>query len=273
MAEDPRRPQVGGELGGAVVAVEAGGVDDAGHRPGAGPGDHVHDDAALLQRLEHAEVSHAAGRPAAEGHADADAAKVVDQPLQAVGQRPAPGRLRLGLGDLEVAGDEVAEPRHDGGHRVARLQQPGDADLVPPAAGRHVERLQPADRGLARGGRDEVDRPVDDLHQPARQFRLQVRVDVEDDAVGVLPLGRLPADFLRLQHLAVGVDRPRPHARQTPPLGRIAEHGQASRRPRGAGRGAARRPRRVAGDSWISASIIGARRGAVPKKSFRRLPA
>ena len=91
-AEEPRRPQVGGELGGAVVAVEAGGVDDAGHRAGAGAGDHVHDDAVLLEGLEHAEVGHAAGGPAAEGHADAHAAEVVDQPFQAVGQRPAPGR-------------------------------------------------------------------------------------------------------------------------------------------------------------------------------------
>ena len=93
-AEQPRRPQVGGELVGAVVAVEAGGVDDAGHGPGAGAGDHVHDDAVLLEGLEHAEVGHAAGGPAAEGHADADAAEVVDQPLQAAGQRPAPGQLR-----------------------------------------------------------------------------------------------------------------------------------------------------------------------------------
>ena len=119
-AEEPRRPQVGGELAGAVVAVEAGGVDDAGHGAGAGAGDHVHDDAVLFEGLEHAEVGHAAGGPAAEGHADAHAAEVVDQPLQAVRQRPAPGRLGRRLGDLEVAAGEVAEVRHGRGRRGCR---------------------------------------------------------------------------------------------------------------------------------------------------------
>ena len=95
-AEQPRRAQVGRELAGAVVAVEAGGVDDAGHGAGTRPGDHVHDDAVLFEGLEYAEVGHAASGPAAEGDADADAAEVVDQPFQAVRQRAAPGRPGAG---------------------------------------------------------------------------------------------------------------------------------------------------------------------------------
>ena len=78
----------------------------------------------------------------------------------------------------------------------------------------------------ARIGRDEVDGAIDEFHQPRRPFRLQVRVDVEDDAVGVLPLGRLPADFLQFQISAVLAERPEPHVRQIPPLVRIAEHGE-----------------------------------------------
>ena len=95
-----------GELVCAVVGVQAGGVENAGHGAGAGAGDHVHDDAVLFEGLEHAEVGHAASGPAAEGHADAHAAEVVDQSLQAAGQRPAPGQLRGRLGDLEIAAGE-----------------------------------------------------------------------------------------------------------------------------------------------------------------------
>src|SRR5262249_30458023 len=87
--EEPRRLQIFGELGSAVVAVEAGGIDDAGHGAGAGPGDHVNDDTASLQHFEPPQVRHAARRPAAEGHPDAYAAEVVDQPVQSVDQRAA----------------------------------------------------------------------------------------------------------------------------------------------------------------------------------------
>ena len=188
-AEDPRGAQVGGEPAGAVVAVEAGSVEGPGHGTGTRAGDHVHDDAALFEGLEHAEVGHAAGGPAAEGHTDPHAAEVVDQPFEAGGQRPAPGRLRGRLGDLEVAAGEVAEGGRGRGHGGVALQQPGDTDLVAPAAGHHVERLQAADRGVTRARRDEIDRAVDETHQLHRPFRLQVCADVEDDAVGVLPLG------------------------------------------------------------------------------------
>src|SRR4029078_12796052 len=69
-AEDPGRANVGAEVGGTAAAVEAGGVDDPGHGPGTRPGDHVHDDALLFEGLQHAEVGHSAGGPAAPCHPD-----------------------------------------------------------------------------------------------------------------------------------------------------------------------------------------------------------
>ena len=180
----------------------------------------------LLEGLEHAEVGHAAGSPAAESHADPHAAEVVDQPLQPVGQRPAPGQLGRRFGDLEIAAGEVGELRNDRDHGAAALQQPGDADLVAPAAGRHVDRLQAADCGVCRARRDEVDGAIDEFHQLDCPLRRQVRVDVENDAVGVLPLGGLLADFHRRQVSAVNPEWPEPHVRGPSPLVRIAENGE-----------------------------------------------
>src|SRR5579864_3178322 len=90
-AKNPRGAQVLGERICVVVGFQAGGVHNAGHGAGAGAGDHVNDDAAALERLEHAKVRQASGGPAAEGHSHAHAAEVVNQPLQPVGQRPAEG--------------------------------------------------------------------------------------------------------------------------------------------------------------------------------------
>ena len=167
----PGRPQIVGEPFGEVVAVKAGGVKDAGHGPGAGPGDHVHDNAVLLQRLEHAEVGHAAGGSAAEGHADADAAEVVDEPFQPGGQRSAPGRR---CGASMILKSRQAKSRRFGttGATVPPSKQPGDADLVAPAAGRHAQRLQAADGRILRGRRDEVHRAIDERHEPPGPFRL-----------------------------------------------------------------------------------------------------
>ena len=49
---------------------------------------------------------------------------------------------------LKSRAGEVGEVRHGGDHGAVALEQPGDADLVAPAAGRHVDRLQAADRGV-----------------------------------------------------------------------------------------------------------------------------
>ena len=129
--------------------------------------------------------------------------------------------------DLEIAAGEIGEVRNGGDHGTVALKQPGDADLVAPAAGRHVDRLQAADRGVCRSRRDEVDGAVDEFHQPRRPFRRQVGVDVEDDAIGVLPLERPARGFPPTSDLgrplgAAGTARsanPRHSVR-------IAEHGE-----------------------------------------------
>ena len=135
--------------------------------------------------------------------------------------RPQGSWVRL-VGDLEVAAGEVAEVRHGRGHGSPAVQQPGDADLVAPAAGRHVDRLQPADRAVALGRRDEVDaRSTSSISRAARQA--PIRVDVEDDACGVLPLGHLPADSSASSDLPPWrSDRNRSPA--SPATLRVAEH-------------------------------------------------
>ena len=75
-------------------------------------------------------------------------------------------------------------------------KQPGDTDLVAPAPGRHVDRLQAADCGVCRICRDEIDGAVDEFHEPRRPFRRQVGVDVENDSIGVLPASDLLPNFL-----------------------------------------------------------------------------
>ena len=146
------------------------------------------------------------------------AAEVVDQPLQPVGQRPAGGQFWRRFVDFEIAGSKICEVRNGGDHGTVALEQPGDADLVAPASGRHVDRLQAADRGVRRICRDEIDGAVDELHEPRRPFRRQVGVDVENDSMGVLPLCDLLSDFLRSQISAVLPERPEPH------IGRIQPH-------------------------------------------------
>src|SRR5262249_33086247 len=102
-SKQPRRAEVVGEQVSAVLGVDAGSVDHAGHGPGTRAGDHVDDDAALFERLEHAEVGHAARRAAAEGKADPRAAEVVNDPLQTVTERTAPLRSGRALTELEIA--------------------------------------------------------------------------------------------------------------------------------------------------------------------------
>ena len=88
-----------------------------GHGAGAGAGDHIDDDAAAFEGLEHAEVRQALGRPPPpRGHAHAHAAEVVDQPLQPVGQRPAGRQSRRRFVDLEIAGGEIGQIRDGGDH-------------------------------------------------------------------------------------------------------------------------------------------------------------
>ena len=70
--------------------------------------------------------------------------------------------------------------------------------------------LKAADRGITRGRRDEIDRAVDETHQPHRPFWHQVCADVEDDAIGVMPLGGLPADLLDFRLPTDLVERPEP---------------------------------------------------------------
>ena len=226
MAKDPPGPQIGGKLIGAVVAVEAGRIEDARHRAGARSGDHVDDDAVLFEHLEDAEVRHAASTPAAESHADSNAAEVVDQSLQAARKGPTPGQLRWHHGDLEIAAGHVAEVWYDRSHRDDAVQKPGDAGLVAPAARRHVQGVETADRGVARGGRHEENRTIGDLHQAHDLVRVEVRWDVEDDARRVLPLGHLLADLFGFQNPAIDAEGPESHSR--PPLPRIgiAEHGK-----------------------------------------------
>ena len=98
--------------------------------------------------------------------------------------------------DLEIAGGEIGEVRNGGDHGTVALNQPGDTDLVAPAPGRHVDRLQAADRGVCRICRDEIDGAVDEFHELRRPFRRQVGVDVEDDSIGVLPASDLLPYFL-----------------------------------------------------------------------------
>ena len=195
-AKNPGGAKVRGERICVVVGIQAGGVQNAGHGAGARAGDHVDDDAATLEGLEDAEVRHASGGPAAEGHAHAHAAEVVYQPLQPVGHRPAQGQFWRRFVDLEIAGGEIGEVRHGGDHGTVVLDHPGDTDLVAPAPGRHVDRLQAADGGVCRIGRDEIDGAVDELHEPRRSFRRQVGMDVENDSIGVLPASDLLPYFL-----------------------------------------------------------------------------
>ena len=165
----------------------------------------------------------AAGGPAAERQAHADAAEVVDQPLQPVGQRPAAGQSRRRLVDLEVAGREIGEVRDGGDHGTVAPEQPGDAGLVAPAPGRHVDRPQSADGGVRRIRGEEIDGVVDELHELRRAFRRQVGMDVEDDPIGVLPAGDLLPDFLQCQISAVLPERPEPHVRRIQAPVRIAQ--------------------------------------------------
>ena len=177
------------------------------------------------------------------------------------------------LGDLEIAAGEVAEVGHGRGHGGVALQQPGDADLVAPAAGRHVERLQAADRGVARGS-------------PGRNRPRDRRVSINRTARS----GSRSAWTSKMMRLASchsaacrrisssSSSRPSSRSDRNRTSGRPRHSSESlntasfspTSRSRSMSRSAARR---VAGDSWISASIIGARWGAVPKKCFRRLPA
>ena len=121
-AKNPGGAKVRGERIRVVVGIQAGGVHNAGHGAGAGAGDHVDDDAAALEGLEHAEVRQASGGPAAEGHAHAHAAEVVDQPLQPVGQRPARRQFWRRFVDLEIAGGKIGEIRNGGDHGTVALE-------------------------------------------------------------------------------------------------------------------------------------------------------
>ena len=76
----------------------------------------------LLEGLEHAEVRQASGGPAAEGHAHAHAAEVVDQPLQPVGQRPARRQFWRRFVDFEIAGGKVCRGSERRGPRDCRPQ-------------------------------------------------------------------------------------------------------------------------------------------------------
>lgn len=91
---------------------------------------------------------------------------------------------------------------------------------------RHVQGVETADRGVARGGRHEENRTIGDLHQAHDLVRVEVRWDVEDDARRVLPLGHLLADLFGFQNPAIDAEGPESHSH--PPLPRIgiAEHGK-----------------------------------------------
>ena len=137
---------------------------------------------------------------------------------------------------LKSRAARLGEVRYGGDHGTVIPDRPGNADLVTPAAGRHVDRLQAADRGVRPIGRDEIDGAVDELHEPRRQFRRQVGVDVENDPMGVLPASDLLPDFLRVSDLG----RP-PGAAET------AHSANPTAGPNRSGRRAARRYRSVAG--------------------------
>ena len=89
--KEPRELQIGGELAGAVIAIQTGAIKDPRHGPRARAGDHIDDDAVLFQGLEHTQVRHAAGGPAAQGDADANTPQVMHEAFHAVGQDLAPG--------------------------------------------------------------------------------------------------------------------------------------------------------------------------------------
>ena len=181
--------------------------------PALRAGDHVDDDAALLKGLKHPQVGHAAGGSAAEGHANAHATEVVNQPFHAVGQSWAPGRSRRGFADFEIANREVAKLRCGASNRVPVLQEPDNADFITPPARRNIQRLQAAKRRITCGRWYKVNRAIDEFHQPDRPARFQIRLNVEDNAVGVLPF-ELPAGGSRpvpaCDHSCEGADAERP---------------------------------------------------------------
>jgi hypothetical protein len=61
-------------------------------------------------------MGRASGGSATEGHADAHATEVVNQPFQTRGQARPEWRFRRRFGDLEIATDEVAELRRGAGN-------------------------------------------------------------------------------------------------------------------------------------------------------------
>ena len=60
--------------------------------PALVPAISIDDDAVLFQGLEHTQVRHAAGGPAAQGDADANTPQVMHEAFHSVGQDLAPGR-------------------------------------------------------------------------------------------------------------------------------------------------------------------------------------
>ena len=206
-------PQVRGELIGGVVAVEAGCVDDAGHGTGARPGDHVHDDAVLFERLEDAEVGHAAGGPAAEGHANPNAAEVVDQPLQAVRQRPAPGPLRRHLAILK---SRLARSRRFGTTgATGTAPSSSQATLIlsrQPRAGTSRRCSRRTAASPAAAGTKNTARSTSSINRTALSASRSAWTS-KMMRVGVLPLGHLLADLLGFQHPAIDAEGPEPHAR------------------------------------------------------------
>jgi hypothetical protein len=115
------------------LSAQTRGVQDPGHGPYARAGDHIDDDAILIEGVEHTQVRHAAGTPAAQGDADLDTPQVMDQALHVAGMHLAPGMRQRRFGDFEFPAREVVEFRYHGGHAAALLQQPHDRDLVAPA--------------------------------------------------------------------------------------------------------------------------------------------
>ena len=209
-------PQIGGKLIGGVVAVEAGGVDDARHRAGARPGDHVDDDAVLFERLEDAEVRHAASRPPPR-------ATPMRMPRRWWTNRSRPFARDRPQGNCGGASailkSRLATSRRfgtTGATGTIAVQKPGDADLVAPAARRHVQRLQPADRGVARGGRHEEHRAIDESPSTARPCpRSRSAWTSKTMRVASCHSDDLLADLFGFQNPAIDAEGPESHARQT----------------------------------------------------------
>jgi hypothetical protein len=75
------------------MAIQTRRIHNAGHRPYARAGNHIDDDAMLIEGIEHTQVRHAAGSPAPQGDADPDAPQVMHA-FHPVGQNlPQEGKL------------------------------------------------------------------------------------------------------------------------------------------------------------------------------------